>query len=308
VSGCFTLATALMGTVVSIRTPEQGASPSHAQRDELVRSALGWFHRIEACCSRFDPGSEVRRLSGHVGRPVPVSPILYQVVEFSLAVARESGGAFDPTVGLAMERRGFDREYRSGRAARSHPSAPATWRDVLLDPGARTVTLARPLLLDLGAVAKGLAVDLAARELAPLRNFTIDAGGDLWLGGCDGEGQPWSVGIRHPGEAGAFIETIRVSGAAVCTSGDYERPGHVLDARSGRAADALASLTVVAPSAMVADALATAAFVLGPAAGLELLDRQPVDGLLVTPSLERITTRRPGPFQRPGAGVEARAS
>ena len=91
------------------------------------------------------------------------------------------------------------------------PSADVSFRDVTIDETAQTVTLQRPLLLDLGAVAKGLAVDLAARELAPLRDFAIDAGGDLYLGGTNRDGQPWSIGIRHPRQPGACIAAVRVS-------------------------------------------------------------------------------------------------
>jgi len=94
-----------------------------------------------------------------------------------------------------------------------------------------------------------------------------------------------------------LIETLHVSNTAVCTSGDYERKSatdervhHIMDARTGESAAALASVTVVAPSAMVADALATAAFALGPADGLRFLERQGVRGLMVTPSLERLET------------------
>jgi thiamine biosynthesis lipoprotein len=168
--------------------------------------------------------------------------------------------------------------------------------------------LTRPLLLDLGAVAKGLAVDMAAKELEPLGSFTIDAGGDLYLGGRNAEGAPWSVGIRHPRDPDGLIAALRVCDGAVCTSGDYERPSHILDPRRGTPAAALASVTVVAPSAMVADALGTAAFVLGPERGLELLERQRVGALLVTPSLERITTRGMELFDVPAAGTGVLAS
>ena len=90
-----------------------------------------------------------------------------------------------------------------------------------------------------------------------------------------------------------------MSDAAVCTSGDYERTvpaadgggHHILDPRSGASPDAVASVTVVAPTAMAADALATAAFVLGPREGLRLLERQGVEGLILTPALERYETR-----------------
>ena len=162
----------------------------------------------------------------------------------------------------------------------------------------QSVTLRKPLVLDLGAVAKGLAVDVAARELEPFENFAVDAGGDLYLGGRNAAGDPWSVGIRHPRDRSLF-ETLHVSNTAVCTSGDYEKRSesdpqvhHLMDARTGETAASLTSVTVVAPSAMVADALATAAFALGPSDGLSFLERHGVRGIMITPSLERLETTK----------------
>lgn len=289
----------MMGTVVTIQVV--GHDANQAERDErgaAVARAGEWFAQVEACCTRFDAASELRRLCARVGERVPVSEMLFEPLRFALAVASETDGAFDPTVGGRMESRGFDREHRTGAAARTvgTPAANASWRDVQLDQASRTVTIGRPLTLDLGAVAKGLAIDLAVRELQPFEHFAVDAGGDLYLGGRNADGEPWAVGIRHPRAGHGVIETIRVSNAAVCTSGDYERPGvandgghHIIDARTGSSAAALASATVVAPTAMVADALATAAFVLGARGGVELLERNGVDGLLFSPSLERFT-------------------
>jgi thiamine biosynthesis lipoprotein len=291
---------ALMGTVVTIHVVGHGTAQETIDREEAVERAFEWFRRIEECCTRFEPGSELRLLSAQVGVPVPVSAILYEAVQFALAVAEESGGAFDPTVGYAMETRGFDREYRTGRAVRTdiEPAGPVNYRDVRLDSGRKTITLLRPLILDLGAIAKGLAIDLASRELRPFENFAIDAGGDLYLGGCSPNGEPWSVGIRHPRRDNELMDSLRVSNRAVCTSGDYERLAsagadrhHILDPRVGASANAVASVTVVAPTAMLADALATAAFVLGPTDGIRLFDRLGVDGLIVSPALERYATR-----------------
>jgi thiamine biosynthesis lipoprotein len=225
--------------------------------------------------------------------------MLFEAVRFAVAVAAESGGAFDPTIGLAMERRGFDREHRTGEVVHTRIAAgEASYLDVEVDDDERTITLRRPLLLDLGAVAKGLAIDMAARELQPFENFAIDAGGDLYFGGRNAVGQPWSVGIRHPRED-SLLETLHLSDVAVCTSGDYERQTdaghHILDPRGGGSANAVASATVLAPSAMVADTLATASFVLGPIDGIALLERHGVEGLLVTPSLDRFSTSKFAP-------------
>ena len=289
----------VMGTCATIQVVgDDGDARNIADREAAIARAFGWFRRIEECCSRFEPGSEVSKLASHVGVPIPVSDIVFEAVQFAIAVAEDTAGAFDPTVGADMERRGFNREHRTRVLVRSGIDTIGTvsYRDVQLDSADRTITLRRPLVLDLGAVAKGLAIDMAARELAPFTNFAIDAGGDLFLAGTRGGGAPWTAGIRHPRRDGELIDVVRVSNRAVCTSGDYERRGdgnasHILDARTGRDASALASVTVVAPTALLADALATAAFVLGPVDGIALLERHGVDGLLVTPSLDRHATR-----------------
>jgi thiamine biosynthesis lipoprotein len=282
----------LMGTVVTIRVLRDGIDA-----DAAVDRAFEWFHAIEERCTRFHPDSELMQLTSHINVPVPASAILFEAVRFALEVAEETAGAFDPTVGLRMEARQFNREHRTGQIVSTPISTDAgvSYRDVRVDSADRTITLLRPLVLDLGAVVKGLAVDAAARELQPFSDFAIDAGGDLYLGGCNPAGEAWSVGIRHPRNDGELIDTLRVSNKAVCTSGDYERPApdghHILDPRTGGSPATVASATVVAPTAMLADALATAAFVLGPVDGIHLLERLGIDGLIVTPELERHETQ-----------------
>ena len=100
------------------------------------------------------------QLTTQIGVPVPASAILFEAVQFALMVAEETGGAFD--------------RHRWASSSRCRASD---------DRARKTITLLRPLPLDLGAVAKGLAVDAAARELQPFTDFAIDAGGDLYLGG-----------------------------------------------------------------------------------------------------------------------------
>lgn len=262
--------------------------------EAAVERAFGWFHEIEEHCSRFSSTSELRQLVP--GKPTPASPILFEAVRFALLVAEETGGAFDPTVGHSMAERGFNRNHRTGEVT----SALATrntvsFRDVKIDAQNQTILLRRPLTLDLGAVAKGLAVDAAARELEPFQNFAIDAGGDLYLGGLNPQGEPWSIGVRHPRNEGELIGRLQLSNQAICTSGDYERGLHILDPRIDAPAQSVASATVVAPGAMLADALSTAAFVLSPEQSIPLLTRMGVEGLIVTTDLQR--------FQTPGLSL-----
>jgi thiamine biosynthesis lipoprotein len=272
----------LMGTVVSIEVNAPEAA---------VMRAFQWFREVEACCSRFDAHSELRQLTA--GEAVVVSPMLFEAVRIALRIAQETEGAFDPTVGSRMAARGFNRHYATGETSDAPGEESATYRDVEIDAQAHTIRLRRPLTLDLGAIAKGLGVDAAARELQPYRNFCIDAGGDLYFGGHHPRGGPWRAGIRHPRHRDELIDRFNVVDCAVCTSGDYERGAHILDARDGSTAERVASATVVAPSAMLADALATAAFVLGPERGIALLDRLALRGLIVTPTLARHSTRIP---------------
>lgn len=310
-SDAYVTTLAMMGTVVSIQVVGHGGSArARRERAQSVERAIAWFAHVESICTRFDASSELRALSATVGVAVPVSDTLFEALQFAIAVADDSGGAFDPTIGSRMEARGFDHEYRSGDVVRSGVDAPhdVSYRDVEIDAVTRTVTLHRPLLLDLGAVAKGLAVDMAARELAPFEDFAVNAGGDLFLGGHNANDEPWTVGIRHPRNPAELLETVQVSDSAVCTSGDYERhvaredsgssdhqhhiEHHIMNPSTGRAGTDAASVTVIADSAMVADALATAAFVLGPSGGIALLERHDAEGLLLTPSLQRYRTER----------------
>jgi thiamine biosynthesis lipoprotein len=278
---------ALMGTVITIRIVGDDHQPDdHDRRHAASEDALKWFREVEQACSRFDSASELRALCRQPGEAVTVSPLLFEAVRFALAVADETDGAFDPTVGRRMNDRGYNRDYRHGTSMPPDFACDptATFRDVQLDAKRQTITLRRPLLLDLGAAAKGLAIDLAAAALRSRGNFLIDAGGDLYAAGHNARDQAWTLGIRHPRRE-ALIETVTLSDASLCTSGDYERGSHLLDPRTGEPANALASVSVVAPSALVADVLATAAFVLGPQAGRALLERHGVEGLLVTPEL-----------------------
>jgi thiamine biosynthesis lipoprotein len=268
-------AEAAMGTVVSIEVDAP---------EPVMERAFGWFREVEAHCSRFDAASELRQLA--TGKPHAASPILFEAVRFALLVAEETSGAFDPTVGGRMAARGFNRHYLTGEIDGSPDCDPVSFRDVEIDAQHRTILLRRPLTLDLGAVAKGLAVDAAARELQPFRNFAIDAGGDLYFGGCNSRGESWCAGVRHPSLRTELIDRFRVSDRAVCTSGNYERGLHILDPRNSEPAHEVASATVVAPGAMLADALATAAFVLGAEQGIALLTRMGVEGLIVTADLQ----------------------
>lgn len=280
-----------MDTIVTIELSDPGDDPL-----DRVGRAFSWFEAVERACSRFNPESELRQLMSRIGEPVLVSPLLYQSLDFALQVARESDGAFDPTIGARMEAAGFTTEYLSGETTASgvSPIAAGCIDDVILDPAARTVLLRKPVVLDLGAVAKGFAIDLAGQELGG-GGFAINAGGDVLVRGLNPDGQPWQIGVRHPRQPDALLCVLHVTDAAVCTSGDYERPAaveghHILDPNSGHSVAAVISLTAIGPTAMTADALSTAAFVMGPERGRRFLESQGLEALVVDSELTILQT------------------
>lgn len=287
----FELATTAMSTAVSVQMVH---APSDARA--LAEEAIRWFGLLEAACSRFDAQSELSVLMQTVGVPCEVSPLLFEVLRLALAMAEASSGAFDPCVGHHMHALGFDRHWQSGARATALPPSPTgTWRDIILSDGTAAsgprVLLKRPVHLDVNAIAKGFALDLAARTLAAVPHLCVYAGGDLICRGHNAAGQRWRTGIvdpQVPTRLAARLAVHHTGDVAVCTSGDYARitprGHHLVDPGTGASAHRLRSVTVVAPQAAVADGLATAVFVMGAAAGATLLRDQGADGLLIDPS------------------------
>jgi thiamine biosynthesis lipoprotein len=119
--------------------------------------------------------------------------------------------------------------------------------------------------LDPSAFVKGWAVEAVARMLvaAGARNLCVHAGGDVCVRGERAQGQPWRVGIQHPWQRDRVATVLRTRGLAVATSGSYERGPHIVDPRTGRAPQGVASVTVLGPDLATADAYATAAFAMG---------------------------------------------
>lgn len=283
-----------LGTVVQIALVTDRGT---ASINDAFNVALKALRSVEEACSRFAADSElVRLVHAPIGRAVPASAILYQCMKFALEVAKWTEGRFDPTVGARMEQLGFKRHYLTGELITSEikASEEATFRDIELDEENQAICLHRPLKLDLGAVAKGLAVDLAVRELTAFdfQGFVIDAGGDVYVSGRNEESELWHVGIRDPIHHAENVLMLHLTNAAVCTSGTYERKSpidaeahHILNAHSKESARGLLSVTAIGPYAMMADALSTAAFLYPPNEAVSLLEHAVLEGVVITDDL-----------------------
>lgn len=292
----------LMDTDVTLRFESKSARQAQAVREAV----FGEMERLEGLLSRAAAGSEVDLVNRKAGlEPAGVGPEMLAVTRAALEYARLSEGAFDPTVAPLLDLWGFlEQRYRVPAAAEIEAVLPLVdYTRVEIDAGRGTIFLTdRAMSMDLGGIAKGYIVDRGLAELARhgVEHAFLNAGGDIGLLGPRPDGTPWIIGIRHPRDAMQIIRTIPVTGpAAVVTSGDYERfferggrrYHHILNPKSGYPAAGLAGVTVVAPTAMEADALSTALFVLGPAQGLALIEGLPaVEVVLITPELEVIVS------------------
>ncbi len=147
--------------------------------------------------------------------------------------------------------------------------------------------------VDPSGLVKGWSIRRAAEQLraAGVENFLIEAGGDIIAAGLNAAGQPWSVGLRHPAQPKLVTKVLAALDLAVATSGTYERGAHIYNPHTGRAATGLLSLTVVGPDIETADILATAAFAMGPMAGLHFVRRQPgYEAYTITQDLSALAT------------------
>lgn len=261
-----------------------------AEQTKALDRALVRVEALERLWSPWIAGSDVARLNDAKGKAVVVEPETIALAERSLALCRQSDGAFDPTFfGLHglwdLRAEPFVPPTAEAIAARL---VAVGCRHLIVDRKARTLRLARAdARIHFGANAKGTGLDAAAAVLrkAGIRDFVVDGGGDLVVEGSGPKG-PWRVGVQDPaGRRGQHIGRLELQQVAVATSGDYERVRvvagvryhHILDPRTGRPATAARQVTVVVPAGPLAgeqaDALATALFVLGPRQGRAWLQR-----------------------------------
>lgn len=268
----------------------------------LARAAVGEARRIEAKFSRYRPTSVVSQINDAAGgTPVVIDDETETLVRAALDLSELTRGRFDPTVGILRRVWDFRKaEVPSAEAVQSWLSRVDA-RAVELRSG--TLRLARPgMELDLGGVGKEYAADRVA-EL--LRNRGVESAlvnllGDVRTRGRRGDGKPWVIAVQDPRNRARLCFSIRAKAdCGIATSGDYERGfevdglryHHILDATTGQPARGLASVTVVAPTAFEAGRLSTAAFLLGPEAGLRLLEvSASVEGALITESGEILAT------------------
>lgn len=306
-----------MGTTYAVRivAPADGSADSLESLGQRVAARL---EDLENVFSTYRPESEVSRFNAHPGQEwFGVSPDFLDVLEQAVAVSQLSGGAFDATVGPLVDSWGFGPGDAPGRIPDQEVldrllSATGfdflQWRET--SPAVRRT---RPgVQLDFSAIAKGYAVDRIWELLSEsgVEAYLVEVGGEVRTHGRRADGRDWSIGVDSPDGSGV-TEAVLLPNAAIATSGDYRnyfeyegrRYSHVIDPRTGwPVAHKLTAVSVISNTAVLADALATALLVLGPAASLELAEREHIAARLVVRSAEGLTVLRTPAFEAVLAG------
>lgn len=279
----------VMGTVadVAVRHRDQ----TWAQR--AIDAALAELRRVDRTMTRFRADSDVGRLNGAAGgRPIAVSGDTGLVLANALAWAEASEGRFDPCLGRAAE-------LWSPKTRRAPPDASeieaysggGLWRALEIEEGRARLHDPRAAV-DLGGIAKGFGVDMAAQALRDHGVFhgLVNVGGDLAALGVAEDGEPWRIGVRSPEGPDTIVQVLEVSDRAVATSGDYlqyfehggRRYHHLLDPVTGAPRrTAMHSLTIEAELCIEADAAATTLFGASPAQARNLLARAASEARIV---------------------------
>jgi len=283
-----------MGSELRLTAWTSDDSTASAAFDEVFRE----FDRLEDLMSIWRSGSDVVRLNAAAGvHPVPVSADVRAALKVAREVSEWTDGRFDVTFGALSDLWKFDYQDKDNTipdpAEIARRLALINYRDVEVDDSAGTAFLKRQgMRVNLGGIGKGYAVDRAVAILRrrTLHDFLVQAGGDMYVAGRHGD-RPWRLGIRDPrGPADRSFATLELSNGTFSTSGDYERfflkdgrrYSHIIDPTTGQPARLCRSVTMVTDRAVLADALAKGVFILGPQAGMALIERLPgVEGVIV---------------------------
>jgi thiamine biosynthesis lipoprotein len=279
----------LMGTLVEISVIEKDEELATM----AIQQAFQEIRRLENLMSIHIPDSEVSKINQAAGKDrIPISEELMAVIQRSLYWSEKTAGAFDITIGPAQELWDFDAPSLPSGNSIADAIKNIDYRKIQLEE--QNIFLPeKEMRLNLGAIAKGYAVDKAIDILKKnkIQSALINAGGDLKSIGKRSDQLNWRIGLQHPRNSESLLASFSISGNAVATSGDYQkyfeqngkRYHHILDPKTGYpATTGSMSATVIAKNVMDADALSTAIFVLGSEKGIALLDSlDDVEGLIV---------------------------
>ncbi len=269
----------VMGTISKVELESNDSQLAEKLIDQVVEE----MHRIDRLMSPFKPTSELSKINRlGANKSLLISQEMFRLLKTADHYSRITGGAFD----ISFSSVGYLYDYRKGKKpSESQKNALVNkidYRNIHLDDKSGTIRLdTAKIKLDLGGIAKGHAVDQCIQILidAGIKNAFVSAGGDSRVLGKKND-RLWYIGVRHPRDEKKLIVNLPLEEVAISTSGDYERffikdgirYHHIIDPTTGDSSRVSQSVTILASTSTVADALSTSIFILGPEKGLELIN------------------------------------
>jgi thiamine biosynthesis lipoprotein len=277
-------------------------------REPLFDLVPQWFKGWESVLSRFQPDSELSRLNHQPKTWVPVSNVLWDVLQCARDAYALSNGLVNAAMLKAIEDLGYIQNFSSLPKVVHKQNMPLEnqanfgFEEIKFNAANQSVYLPDGSALDLGGIAKGWAAQQAMLRLSRIAPALVNAGGDIAISGVQQSGEPWSIGVTDPLNPEAHLQVLQVKSGGVATSGkDYHKwqvngswVHHILDPRTGRPAqtDILTS-TILAPSVLEAETAAKTVFILGSQEGMQWLKSHPdFTGLLILNDKSIITNEK----------------
>ena len=270
----------VMGTEARVRLWHQDKRRGKKALDAVVAE----MHRIDSTMSSYKQDSllsKVNRLAGE--KAVIITTELFEIIAQSFEISKMTHGAFD----ISYSSVGYLYDYRKKQQPNANQIksklALINYQQIRLNQKDHSIRFMQAgMRIDLGGIAKGLAVDNAIKILKQfgVKEALVTAGGDTYALGDNG-GKLWKVGIKHPRAKSEIVTLLPVENEAVSTSGDYERffldgatrVHHIINPKTGSSANEVQSVTIIAGNSTLADALSTSVFVLGVEKGLALIEK-----------------------------------
>ena len=275
----------LMGSRFEITVVAQDSIAAN----QSIDSAISEIDRIEKLISSWDENSQTSKINRYAGiQPVKVDPELFNLIERAIKISKLTDGAFDISYASMDKIWKFDGSMTQMPSEEEISSSVAKvgYKNILLNHHDGTVFLKiKGMKIGFGAIGKGYAAD-KAKELLLSKGVSsgiINASGDMSVWGKQPNGSDWKIAITNPLNQNKVFALLPIKNGAVVTSGNYEkyvtfggiRYSHIIDPRTGYPSQGIISVTVFAPNAELADALATSVFVMGKEAGLDRINQLP---------------------------------
>lgn len=282
----------LMGNIFELTAVSDNADKA----SNAMESGISEISRIEQLFTTFSETSLTNKINRYAGvSPVTVCEEMFQLIKRSLAISSVTDGAFDITYG-SVEKSfwNFDTTMQSlpdpARAAQS--VRLINYRNVILDEKNFTVFLKeKGMRIGFGGIGKGYAAEQAkiVMKQSGIESGIVNASGDLCTWGVQADGNPWTIGIANPDNAELPFSYLNISDKAIATSGNYakyvvidgKKYSHTINPKTGMPVSGIKSVTVIAPHAELADAMATPVTIMGVKAGLNLINQLPHLGCII---------------------------